>query len=168
MGAFQGNFGVLVRAFAYIRTLGKEGIRAISDDAVVNANYILAKLRGYYDLPFDRLCMHEVVLSARNLKNEFNVSALDVRGLTSFTDAFVLITGTSDRHVRSVADAILEGIRSLNKERLGIEGYDEGRWILIDLNEVVTHIFQENVREEYDLERLWSDAVPITLENADI
>jgi len=78
MGAFQGNFGVLVRAFAYIRTLGKEGIRAISDDAVVNANYILAKLRGYYDLPFDRLCMHEVVLSARNLKNEFNVSALDV------------------------------------------------------------------------------------------
>ena len=78
MGAFQGNFGDLVRAFAYIRTLGKEGIRAISDDAVVNANYILAKLRGYYDLPFDRLCMHEVVLSARNLKNEFNVSALDV------------------------------------------------------------------------------------------
>ena len=78
MGAFHGNFGALVRAYAYISTLGNSGIAQISDDAVVNANYIMTELKGYYDLPYDRTCMHEVVLSARNLKRAHGVSALDV------------------------------------------------------------------------------------------
>jgi len=78
MGAFHGNFGALVRAYAYICTLGKEGIPNISEDSVINANYIMSQLKGYYDLPYDRTCMHEVVFSARNLKREFGVSALDV------------------------------------------------------------------------------------------
>ena len=78
MGAFQGNFGVLARAFTYIRSLGGEGIRSISDDAVVNANYILERLKDSFDLPYERVCMHEVVFSARNLKNNCGVSALDV------------------------------------------------------------------------------------------
>ncbi len=78
MGAFHGNFGALVRAYSYIRTLGDEGIRSVSRDAIINANYILSQLRGYYDLPYDRHCMHEVVFSARNLKRAHGVSALDV------------------------------------------------------------------------------------------
>ncbi|MBM3944845.1 MAG: glycine dehydrogenase subunit 2, partial [SAR202 cluster bacterium] len=78
MGTFHGNFGALVRAYAYIRTLGDEGIAQVSRDAVVNANYILSQLRGVYDLPHDRHCMHEVVFSARNLKKKYGVSALDV------------------------------------------------------------------------------------------
>ena len=78
MGAFHGNFGALVRAWAYISTLGREGIPQISEDAVINANYILSQLRGYYTLPYDRICMHEVVLSATNLKRENGVRALDV------------------------------------------------------------------------------------------
>ena len=78
MGAFHGNFGALVRAYAYIRTLGNEGIDAISEDAVINANYILEGLRGVYDLPYDRRCMHEVVFSARNLKRDYGITALDV------------------------------------------------------------------------------------------
>ena len=78
MGAFHGNFGALVRAYAYISTLGKEGIPQISEDSVINANYIMSQLKGYYDLPYDRTCMHEVVFSARNLKREHGVSALDV------------------------------------------------------------------------------------------
>ncbi len=78
MGAFHGNFGALVRAYAYIATLGKDGIPTVSEDAVVNANYLLSQLRGYYDLPYDRICMHEVVFSARNLKRQHGVSALDV------------------------------------------------------------------------------------------
>jgi len=78
MGAFHGNFGALARAYAYIRTLGGEGIPQISLDAVINANYILSQLRGHYDLPYDRICMHEVVLSAASLKREHGVSALDV------------------------------------------------------------------------------------------
>ena len=78
MGAFHGNFGALVRAWAYISTLGKEGIPQISEDAVINANYILSQLRGVYDLPYDRTCMHEVVLSATSLKRRNGVRAMDV------------------------------------------------------------------------------------------
>ena len=78
MGAFNGNFGALVRAYAYISTLGNTGISRVSEDAVINANYILSQLRAYYDLPYDRTCMHEVIFSARNLKRAHGVSALDV------------------------------------------------------------------------------------------
>ena len=78
MGAFHGNFGALVRAWAYISTLGREGIPQISEDAVINANYILSRLKGVYDLPYDRTCMHEVVFSASNLKRAHGIRALDV------------------------------------------------------------------------------------------
>ena len=78
MGAFHGNFGALVRAYSYIRTLGDVGIAQISEDAVINANYILSQLKGHYNLPYDRHCMHEVVLSAGNLKRAHGVTALDV------------------------------------------------------------------------------------------
>ena len=78
MGAFHGNFGALVRAYAYIRTLGKQGVPKVSEDAVINANYIRSQLKGVFDLPYDRTCMHEVVFSARNLKRDNGITALDV------------------------------------------------------------------------------------------
>jgi len=74
---FTGPFGVFVRSYAYIRTYGPR-LREMSEIAVLNANYLLARLREVYELPFDRLCMHEFVLSARRLKREYGVSALDV------------------------------------------------------------------------------------------
>ena len=74
---FSGPFGVFVRSYAYIRSYGP-GLREMSETAVLNANYLLARLRDTYDLPFERLCMHEFVLSARTLKREHGISALDV------------------------------------------------------------------------------------------
>ncbi len=74
---FYGPFGVFVRAYAFIRSYGP-GLREMSEVAVLNANYLLARLKAAYDLPFDRLCMHEFVLSARRLKREHGVTALDV------------------------------------------------------------------------------------------
>jgi glycine dehydrogenase subunit 2 len=74
---FLGPFGVFVRSYAFMRAYGP-ALREMSEAAVLNANYLLALLRGDYDLPFDRLCMHEFVLSARRLKREHGVSALDV------------------------------------------------------------------------------------------
>ncbi|HYM15940.1 MAG TPA: aminomethyl-transferring glycine dehydrogenase subunit GcvPB [Dehalococcoidia bacterium] len=68
LGAFHGNFGVLLRAYAYIRSLGADGLRAISEAAVLNANYVQARLRGAYDLAHDRTCMHEVLFSGRRQK----------------------------------------------------------------------------------------------------
>ena len=75
--AFSGPFGVFVRSYAFIRSYGP-GLREMSEVAVLNANYVLARLKDAYDLPFDRLCMHEFVLSARTLKREHGVGALDV------------------------------------------------------------------------------------------
>jgi glycine dehydrogenase subunit 2 len=75
--AFTGPFGVFVRSYAYIRSYGP-ALREMSETAVLNANYLLARLKEAYDLPFDRLCMHEFVISARALKREHGISALDV------------------------------------------------------------------------------------------
>jgi glycine cleavage system P protein (glycine dehydrogenase) subunit 2 len=74
---FAGPFGVFVRAYAFIRAYGPE-LREMSEVAVLNANYLLAELKGTYELPYDRLCMHEFVLSARNLKRDHGITALDV------------------------------------------------------------------------------------------
>src|SRR5678815_654091 len=74
---FTGPFGVFVRSYAYIRSYGPR-LRQMSEVAVLNANYLLARLKDAYDLPYDRLCMHEFVLSARSLKREHGVTALDV------------------------------------------------------------------------------------------
>jgi glycine dehydrogenase subunit 2 len=74
---FLGPFGVFVRAYAFIRTYGP-ALKEMSEVAVLNANYLLARLRDTYDLPYDRHCMHEFVLSARTLKREHGISALDV------------------------------------------------------------------------------------------
>ena len=74
---FTGPFGVFVRSYAYIRSYGP-ALKEMSETAVLNANYLLARLKDGYDLPFDRLCMHEFVLSARTLKRECGTSALDV------------------------------------------------------------------------------------------
>jgi glycine dehydrogenase subunit 2 len=74
---FTGPFGVFVRSYAFIRMFGPR-LREMSEVAVLNANYMLARLKDAYELPYDRLCMHEFVLSARTLKREHGITALDV------------------------------------------------------------------------------------------
>jgi ribosome-associated protein len=103
-----------------------------------------------------------VARAAFEMKAE-RLVALDVRALTSYADTFVLMTGRSDRHVRAIADSIIESFKAEGEKPLGVEGHDEGRWILIDLGDVIAHVFQSDVREEYDLERLWSDAPPLAI-----
>lgn len=76
--SFYGNFGVLVRAYAYVRALGGEGLREASEQAVLSANYLKERLRGAYDLPYDRTCMHEFVLSGSRQKRESGVRTLDI------------------------------------------------------------------------------------------
>ncbi len=75
--AFWGNFGMLVRAYTYIRTMGPDGLRAVADNAVLNANYLMKRLEPYYDLPYPGPCMHECVFSARRQKRH-GVSAMDI------------------------------------------------------------------------------------------
>ena len=82
---------------------------------------------------------------------------LDVREVSSFADTFVLVSGRSDRQVRSIADRIERRLRGVGERPLGIEGIENGRWILMDFTDLIVHVFLAEVRELYDLERLWND-----------
>jgi ribosome-associated protein len=112
----------------------------------------------------DRLEKAQRIADAAWDRKAEDVVALDVREIASFTDTFVFATGGSDRQVRAIADAITEALREAGDPVLGVEGYEEGRWVLIDANDAIVHVFVPQAREHYGLERLWSDAPEITLE----
>jgi glycine dehydrogenase subunit 2 len=76
--SFFGNVGILLRGYCYIRTLGPAGLREVAENAVLNANYLLARVKGLYEVPHGDRCMHEFVASARNLKRERKISAMDI------------------------------------------------------------------------------------------
>ena len=90
-----------------------------------------------------------------------DVVILDVRGLTSFTDFFVIMSGRSTRHVQGLAEAIGSELGSKRVSSKNCEGLKEGLWVLIDYNDVVVHIFYKDTRAFYDLEGLWHDAPQI-------
>ncbi len=91
-------------------------------------------------------------------KKAEDIVLLDIRDYGSITDLLILATGANTRHNQSLADWILEKVSEEEWEYLGMEGYKAGNWILIDLNEVLVHIFSREVREFYNLEALWRDA----------
>jgi ribosome-associated protein len=97
-------------------------------------------------------------------RNAQDPVVLEIRELTSFADAFVLLSGGSDRQVRAIADQIEKKLKEVGSPPIGIEGSRQGRWVLLDCNEVVVHVFEPEVRELYALERLWSDAPVLDLE----
>jgi glycine dehydrogenase subunit 2 len=76
--SFYGNFGVLVRAYAYIAALGAEGLAEVAEQSVLSANYLRARLRDAFEVPYDRICMHEFVISGEAMKKEHGVRTLDV------------------------------------------------------------------------------------------
>ena len=89
-----------------------------------------------------------------------NVEVLNVRKLTDVTDYMVIASGTSDRHVKAMAHRLRDQVREQSKFRpLGVEGEQEGDWVLIDFGDVVVHIMRPQTRKYYDLERLWSREV---------
>ena len=114
--------------------------------------------------------MSNVVLEAEELKDTAvqvlkdmkaqDVEVLDVRKLTDVTDYMVIASGTSDRHVKSMAYRLREHVREQNKVRpLGVEGEHQGDWVLIDFGDIVVHIMRPQTRQYYDLERLWNREV---------
>jgi ribosome-associated protein len=87
-----------------------------------------------------------------------DIVVLDVGKLSSVTDYYLLVSGSSDRRVQSIAQAMLEKMGERGVRPLGVEGLREGRWVLVDFGDWVAHIFYEELREYYDLEGLWFDA----------
>jgi ribosome-associated protein len=96
-----------------------------------------------------------VVIDALDDMKALEVKFLDVRGLTDIADFMVIASGTSDRHVRSVAQRVVEKAKLAGFRPHGVEGQQDGDWVLIDLNEMIVHVMLPRVREFYGLEKLW-------------
>ena len=91
-------------------------------------------------------------------KKAESVISMDLRGLTSTCDFFVIASGTSDVQVKAIADAIKDGLTDDGEKPWHVEGYEGKRWVLLDYVDVVVHVFDEETRDYYQLERLWGDA----------
>lgn len=87
-----------------------------------------------------------------------DITTIDVRGKTSITDFMVIASGTSNRHVKSLVDNVLEKVKEKGVRPLGSEGLDTGEWALLDLGDIVVHVMLPSARQFYDLERLWQGA----------
>jgi ribosome-associated protein len=96
-----------------------------------------------------------IVIGALADMKALDVKLLDVRGLTDIADFMVIASGTSDRHVRSVAQRVVEKAKEGGFRPHGIEGIKDGDWVLIDMNELIVHVMLPRVREFYGLEKLW-------------
>ncbi len=112
--------------------------------------------------PDPRLKATLIVEAALERKAEEPI-VLDMRKLTAYADTFIILSGRSDRQVRSIADAVVHALKSNGEQPLGVEGLDDGNWVLIDCNDAIVHVFDPETRERYDLERLWRDAPRLEL-----
>jgi len=98
-------------------------------------------------------------------KKAFDLIILDIKEISSFADYFILCSGNSNRQVQAIASSIEHDLKKKEIYPLGIEGFNEGKWILLDYDDIIIHIFYHPIREFYELERLWADAPRIELED---
>ena len=97
-------------------------------------------------------------LSATSEKKAIEPTILDLRGIASFTDFFVICTGANRRQVQAIADEVVEQLKRHGSPAARVEGYQNAEWVLVDYGDFVVHVFEEKARRFYDLERLWRDA----------
>ncbi len=107
----------------------------------------------------------QAAAEAADDKQAFDPVALDVSGILAFSDAFLLLSGRNERQVNAIADAVEERLHEIGARRLRREGAGEGRWVLLDFGDIVVHVFHEEERLYYSLERLWRDCpvIPVAL-----
>src|ERR1700761_265138 len=105
--------------------------------------------------------LQDLVTAALDDMKAVNVKVLDVRGLTDIADIMIIASGNSDRHVKSIADHVLEKAKESGFRPLGKEGERDGEWVLVDLQDIILHVMLPRVREFYGLERLWDNGTEI-------
>jgi ribosome-associated protein len=107
--------------------------------------------------------VREAVAAADDRK-AVDLRVLHLEKVSDFTDFFLICSGTSERQVQAIADAVQERMREERVRPLHVEGYNRGQWVLLDYGDFVVHIFQDEPRRFYSLERLWGDAPDVTTE----
>jgi ribosome-associated protein len=101
----------------------------------------------------------KLAIASASDKKAFDITAIDLREIASFTEFFVIASGANQRQVQAISDEINEQLKKqLNSRVIRIEGYNSGEWILLDYGDFIVHIFEQKARQFYDLERLWRDA----------
>ena len=101
------------------------------------------------------IALEKLVLGAFEDMKAVNIRLLDVRGLTDVADTMIIASGTSDRHVRAIAELVIERAKAAGRRPLGTEGKQDAEWVLVDLQDVLVHVMLPRVREFYALEELW-------------
>ena len=104
--------------------------------------------------------LQQLVVQAATDKKAFDILVLDLRKRSDLTDSFIICSGNSRMQVQAIADLVLDQVYESPHKMLAIEGYTLGNWVVLDLVDVVVHIFHKDARIQYDLERLWGD-VPV-------
>ena len=102
-------------------------------------------------------------LRAATEKKALDVVVLDLREIASFTDFFVIVSGTNDRQVQAIADEVSDTLKKSGSPAARVEGYKTAEWVLLDFGDFVVHVFEDKARKFYDLERLWREARRVTL-----
>ncbi|MGB9430510.1 MAG: ribosome silencing factor [Gammaproteobacteria bacterium] len=105
--------------------------------------------------------LRDLVMEALRDMKGVDIRVLDVRGMTVLTDFMVIASGTSDRHVKSLARNVQDKAREAGVKPMGVEGEQEGEWVLVDLRDVVVHVMRPPQRDFYNLEKLWSVENPV-------
>jgi ribosome-associated protein len=129
--------------------------RTVTKTAGRAAGKTARKTAGKTVRPKGKPTLQDVVLDALADMKAVDVKALDVRGLTDITDMMVVASGTSDRHVKSIADRVVQRCKEAGFRPFGMEGERDGDWVLVDLHDVVLHVMLPRIREFYALEKLW-------------
>ena len=111
--------------------------------------------------------LRELVVQTLDDMKAVNTVTLDVTGLTDVMDYLVVASGTSNRHVKSLADNVCMEAKKQGHRALGVEGEDAGEWVLVDFGDVVVHVMLPATRDFYDLERLWAEHPEPTATDAD-
>src|SRR5438132_13113330 len=101
----------------------------------------------------------KLAIKCASEKKAFDMVALDLRDIASFTEFFIIASGTNQRQVQAIADEINEQLKKqMNRKPVRIEGYNGAEWVLLDYGDFIIHLFDKDARDFYDLERLWRDA----------
>lgn len=114
----------------------------------------------------DSLQMVKRVVTACEDVKGMDIAVLDVHSVSDFADYFVVVSGRSDRQVQGLTNRVIEELVRNGSHPASVEGYEDGKWVLVDCGDVVVHIFYEPVREFYDIESLWMRARRIELRDA--